>query len=91
MMPRIETSHDRKLIGQRVKTSLAINKTSELWKGFQATRSEITNRLTNDLISMQIYKPDHFADFRPANEFEKWAAVEVADFNNDQARWRRSR
>lgn len=43
-------------------------------------RNEITNKLTNDFISMAIYKPTHFADFNPAHDFEKWAAVEVTDF-----------
>jgi AraC family transcriptional regulator len=30
---------------------------------------------------MVIYKPNHFADFNPANEFERWATVEVSDFD----------
>jgi AraC family transcriptional regulator len=38
--------------------------------------------LTNDLISLAVYKPTHFANFNPTNEFERWAAVEVADFDN---------
>jgi AraC family transcriptional regulator len=37
--------------------------------------------LTNDLISLVIYKPNHFTDFKPTNEFERWAAVEVANFD----------
>ena len=45
-------------------------------------RRGITNNLTNDLISMQVYKPTHFVDFRLTNEFEKWATIEVADFDN---------
>jgi AraC family transcriptional regulator len=31
---------------------------------------------------MVIYTPTHFTDFKPANEFERWAAVEVSDFDN---------
>lgn len=62
--------------------SLANNKTGELWKSFMPKRSEITNRVTNDLISMQVYKPTHFTNFMLTNEFEKWAAVEVTDFDN---------
>lgn len=34
------------------------------------------------MISMQVYKSTHFTDFKPTNEFEKWAAVEVIDFEN---------
>ncbi|GAA4834377.1 hypothetical protein GCM10023331_19530 [Algivirga pacifica] len=30
---------------------------------------------------MTVYTPDHFINFHPANEFEKWAAVEVENFD----------
>jgi AraC family transcriptional regulator len=45
-------------------------------------RKEITNTVNNDLLSMVIYKSNHFEEFRPTNEFERWATVEVADFVN---------
>jgi AraC family transcriptional regulator len=45
-------------------------------------RREITNNVSNNLISMQVYKPTHFADFKPTNEFEKWATVEVTNFES---------
>jgi AraC family transcriptional regulator len=82
MKPRIVASSEKKLIGKRSTMSLADNKTGELWKSFVPRRSEIVNSLTDDLISMQVYKPEHFADFKPTNEFEKWATVEVSDFDN---------
>lgn len=62
--------------------SFADYRTGELWGSFMRRRQEITNQLTNDLISMAVYKPAHFADFKASNEFEKWATVEVADFDN---------
>jgi hypothetical protein len=31
---------------------------------------------------MQVYMPAHFADFKLTNEFEKWACVEVTDFDH---------
>lgn len=62
--------------------SFADNKIGELWRTFSPGRKEITNNLTNDLISMVVYKPNHFADFRPTNEFDRWAAVEVHNFEN---------
>ncbi len=68
-------------MGQRMRMSLANNKTGELWRTFVPRRSEISNNLTNDLISMQVYGPTYFADFKPTNEFEKWATVEVTDFD----------
>jgi len=82
MEPRIETLQDKKLIGTNLTISLTNNKTGEIWKNFMPRRKEITNNLSNDLISMAIYKPNHFADFKPTNEFEKWAAIEVVDFKS---------
>src|SRR5690606_5595612 len=82
MKPRIDTVSEKKLVGLRLIMSIVNNKTGELWKGFLPRRKEFTNNLTTDLISMSIYKPTYFAHFNPTNEFEKWAAVEVADFDN---------
>jgi AraC family transcriptional regulator len=80
MNPRIEDLNAKRLVGKRLTMSLANNKTAELWKNFMPRRREITNNLTNDLIAMQVYNPAYFTSFNPANEFEKWAAIEVADF-----------
>lgn len=82
MTPRFETSNERKLIGTHLTMSLADNKTGELWRSFMPRRNEVLNNISTDLISMQVYKPAHFADFKPTNEFEKWAAVEVSDFSH---------
>src|SRR5512145_2255916 len=82
MEPRIETSKERRLAGKRLTMSLSDNRTGELWKSFMPRRKEITNNLTSDFISMTIYNPTHFIDFKPTNVFEKWAAVEVTDFEN---------
>ena len=44
-------------------------------------RKEITNCLSSDLFSLQIYPVlFYFQNFNPAIRFEKWAAVEVSDF-----------
>lgn len=80
MTPRIESLKEKKLIGKRLTMSLANNRTGELWQKFMPNRREILNNISNDLISMQVYKPTHFADFKPTNEFEKWATVEVTNF-----------
>ena len=82
MQPRIENLKEKKLVGNRLTMSLTDNKTGDLWKSFMPRRREITNNVTNDLISLQIYKPTHFADYSPTNEFDKWATVEVTDFDN---------
>jgi AraC family transcriptional regulator len=82
MQPRIEILNEKKLVGKSVKMSFANNKTAELWRSFMPRRREITNNVTVELISLQIYKPSHFEKFDPNNEFTKWALVEVTDFNN---------
>jgi len=82
MQPKIEMLNEKKLVGKRMAMSIANDKTRELWENFMHRRREITNNVTNDLISMQIYKPTHFSDFDPHNQFEKWATVEVTDFDH---------
>lgn len=82
MEPRIELLKEKKLMGKRHTMSLSDNKTGELWRIFMPRRREITNNLSHDLISMAIYKPTYFADFSPTTDFEKWAAVEVTDFDH---------
>jgi AraC family transcriptional regulator len=45
-------------------------------------RQQIQNTIGSDLYSIQIYDPSHFKNFSPANEFEKWAAIEVSSFDS---------
>lgn len=81
MEPDIKILPEKKLIGQRIQMSMANNKTRELWSGFMPRRREIANQLTSDLISMQVF--DELFDFYAFDlnaSFEKWAAVEVSDF-----------
>jgi AraC family transcriptional regulator len=82
MKPRIKNLKEKKLIGIRLTMSLASNKTGELWRSFMPRQREIISRLSNDLISMQIYNANYFSEFNPANEFEKWATIEVPDYDN---------
>ncbi|MEI8203954.1 MAG: GyrI-like domain-containing protein [Bacteroidota bacterium] len=73
---------DKKLIGKRLKMSLSNDRTYELWHDFMPRRNEITNKKNSDLICMQVYDPTlDFNDFSPETEFEKWAAIEVSDFD----------
>jgi len=80
MLSRLEIIKEKKIVGIRLNMSLTDNKTGELWKSFMPRRKEIINNLSEDLISMAIYKSDHFTDFKPTREFEKWAGIEVRDF-----------
>lgn len=82
MKPKIEILKGKKLIGNRLTMSLANNRTGELWKSFMPRRREISNNVSNDLISIQIYNANYFSEFSPANEFEKWATIEVSDYDN---------
>jgi AraC family transcriptional regulator len=82
MTPRIEALAEKKLLGMRMSMSFANYKIAALWQSFMPKRREIRNNLSSDLISLAIYSPDHFENFRPTNVFERWAAVEVADFEH---------
>lgn len=83
MQPRIVTLAQKKLIGKRLTMTFADNKTPELWKNFMPRRKEIRNNLNAELISMQIYDPSFdFKKFDLDMPFDKWAAIEVTDFNS---------
>lgn len=81
VLPRIEDLKAKKLIGKRLEMSFANNRTGELWKSFMPFRRLITNSVSSDLISMQVYSSTHFLNFDPNDAFEKWAAVEVSDLD----------
>jgi AraC family transcriptional regulator len=82
MYLRIETIQEKKLIGKQLKMSFSNDKTRELWQSFMPKRKEILNNLSSDLHSLQIYDEGFFDKFNPNTEFEKWALLEVSDFNN---------
>jgi AraC family transcriptional regulator len=83
MKPRIVLLHQKKLVGKRMKMSLIENQTANLWRSFMPHRKEIKNTVTSDLYSLQIFDPDfNFQHFNPESVFEKWAAVEVSNFND---------
>lgn len=78
--PRIERLKQKRIIGKRLEMSLANNRTGELWGSFMPRRKEIMNALSSDLISIQVYsEPLTLGRFDQI--FEKWAGIEVSDFN----------
>lgn len=80
MEPTIITIQSKKLVGQSLTMSLMQNKTGDLWRGFMPRHKEIAHPVTTELISMQVYhQPMRPGD--PGQEFVKWAAMEVADFD----------
>ena len=81
MQPRLEMLIEKKLAGVRMNMSFANNKTRELWQNFMPKRKEIKNDLNTDFYSLEIYTPNFFDNFDPKIEFQKWAAIEVTDFD----------
>jgi len=82
MTPTIKTIPDKKLVGKRIQTAMAENRTFELWSSFMPRRKEIKNIISGDLFSVQVHNPSTtFENFTPHTPFEKWAAVEVTDFS----------
>lgn len=82
LQPKIQTLQEKKLIGKKLTMTFAENKTGELWKSFMPRRNEIQNKVSNDLISMQIF-PEGFS-MGPNSfhiPFVKWASIEVNDFS----------
>jgi AraC family transcriptional regulator len=82
MNPKVEIIEEKKLVGKKLTMSYANDRIGELWSSFMPRRKEITNGISNDLVSLVVYKPNHFDNFNLNNEFERWATVEVADFVN---------
>ena len=82
MLPRIENLLEKKLVGSKSKMSLTNNKTGALWGQFAPRINEIRNRLNQKMISLQVYDASYYVKFNPSNEFEKWATVEVLDFDS---------
>ena len=78
--PRIETLKEKKLVGKKLKMTLANNKTSELWRSFMPERSKIQNKVSTEMISMRVYDEPLRPD--PNQEFDKWAAIVVSDLSN---------
>lgn len=82
MYLRIENLSSKKLIGKRITMSMADNRTAELWRSFMPLRKTIPNTIGTDLISMQVYPSAYSSsNFDMRATFDKWAAVEVSDFD----------
>jgi AraC family transcriptional regulator len=79
--PRIETLGPKKLVGMRMRMTLAdlFIKTPQLWQRFSPRQAEIRERVGTDYVSMQIYEDLGDQGFAPDRAVEKWAAVEVSN------------
>ncbi|WP_227009012.1 GyrI-like domain-containing protein [Christiangramia fulva] len=81
-MPKIQHITAKKLVGIKIATSLADDKTSLLWKRFMNLKDAIQNEVNTDLFSVQVYGENFISgDFDTNSVFEKWAAIEVNNFD----------
>lgn len=81
MRPRIEMLSEKKFVGKRIKMSFSENKTHELWRSFMPRQRQINNIIGMELYSIEVYGQLYFDNFNPKREFDKWAAVEVMNFD----------
>lgn len=82
MEAHIKILTEKKLIGKHISMSFMENKTFQLWSNFMPRRKEIKNTLDNTLYSLEVFSKNHFDNFDPNENFEKWAAVEVKNFTS---------
>ena len=54
---------------------------AELWQAFGPRRVEIKNNVNAERVSLAVYPNDYFESFSPSRNFQRWALVEVTDFN----------
>ncbi|MDP2338546.1 MAG: hypothetical protein Q8N05_19270 [Bacteroidota bacterium] len=74
MEPRIITIPKKMLVGRRLRMSLSVNRTNELWQFLMPRKKEIRNKLNSDLFSVQVFDPD--------SEEEIWVPVKPVTPNS---------
>ena len=83
MYLRNEVIQEKYFVGKHLAMSFVNDRTPELWKCFMPFRNEIHNRVSTDLISLQVYGADFdFNKSDPHMNFEKWALAEVSDLSS---------
>ena len=81
IQPIITSIPAKKLIGLQKTMSLVNFNIGELWGAFGPRRVEIKNNVNAELVSLAVYPSDYFESFSPSRNFQRWALVEVTDFN----------
>lgn len=76
--PEIKEISPKLFVGLSTTTSLAVNKTIDLWKAFMPRKKEIKNLIDSNLYSFQTYPPGY--DGNPNTNYEMTVAAEVSDF-----------
>ncbi len=83
MFSRIETLNEKKLASKSIRTNLIDNKTFQLWGSFMPLKKSISDIVSPELYSIQIYDDSlYFKNFTPHTEFTKVAGIEVSNFDN---------
>ncbi|WET03832.1 GyrI-like domain-containing protein [Flavobacterium sp. YJ01] len=82
MQPLIKTLTEKKLTGHFIEMSFIENKTFQLWNAFMPKKKEIKNTINSNLYSLEVYPENYFDNFNPSDNFQKWAAVEVSDYED---------
>ena len=81
--PTIQHLTEIKLVGSKVQMSYMNNRTREIWQSFMPRRKEIIHVISSDLYSVELYPSiTYFEQFNPNSTFEKWAAVQVSEFES---------
>ena len=82
MIPKIIDLQTKNVVGISQEMSLDDNTTFELWKKFRVRSKEVSNRSSDDFISLQEYPAGYFQEFSPIRKYVKWACIEVENFNS---------
>ncbi|MFD2938659.1 GyrI-like domain-containing protein [Flavobacterium notoginsengisoli] len=82
MEAQIKIATEKKLIGKHIEMSFLENKTFQLWSGFMPKLKVITNKIDACLYSLEVFPVNYFDNFDSGRTFQKWAAVEVTDFDS---------
>lgn len=78
---RIQQAEPLKLVGKQQDMSFVDNRTAALWFSFMQDRHLISNRVGENLYSLQEYAPGFFDQFDPKRQFRKYALAPVTDFS----------
>ena len=82
IQPKIEILAEKKLVGTHHKINFLQFNVAPIWQEFRPRLKEINNCASRHLISMSVYEDGYFKNFNPAVYFEKWAAIQVLNFDN---------
>lgn len=78
----VKSCDEIKLVGLKITMSFSNDLTFELWNRFMKRRKEIVNLVGNELYCIKVFSNMNFNNVDFNLEFEKWAAVQVSNFDN---------